>query len=42
VVGSGESGNETSNTTKRGEFAYRMDYVPLSWLDQWCVDFSNT
>jgi hypothetical protein len=41
VAGSGESGNETSDTTKGREFPYRMDYAPLSWLDQWCVDFSN-
>jgi hypothetical protein len=41
VAGSGERGNETSDKTKRGEFPYRMDYASLSWLDQWCVDFSN-
>ena len=37
----GERGNETSDTTKGGEFSYRMDYAPLSWLDQRCVDFSS-
>ena len=41
VAGSGERGNETSDKTQGAEFPYRMDYAPLSWLDQWCVDFSN-
>jgi hypothetical protein len=42
AAGSSEGGNETSDSTKGGEFPDHMNYAPLRWLDQGCVHFLST